>query len=157
MKIKAYGIGIVCVMSLLLASCGKKEMDKGEKGSVRAAYFLWVDTVEKSHGVTDGVISLYSGKAILLPTLSPRMYENKSDMKEYFTKFLSLQNLKVTTTKLVTREYGDIAMNTGFYTITYMKDGKEDMLHARFDFWYKKVNGKWKIIFHQSSVLPKEL
>lgn len=156
MKMNAYKIGVICIMSLLLASCGKKEMDKGEEGSVRAAYFLWVDRVEQAHGATEGVVSLYSEKAILLPTISPRLYDSKSAMKEYFSTFLSLKDLKVTTTELITREYGDISMNTGFYTITYTKNGKQETVYARFDFWYKKVNGKWMIIFHQSSMLPQE-
>lgn len=156
MKMNRYGLGVLFVISLFFVSCSTKGMDKGEKGSVRAAYFIWIDRVEKSHGETGGVTSLYSGNAILLPTLSPHIYDKKSELDEYFSRFLSLKNLKITTTELITREYGSVAMNTGFYTITHMRDGKIETVKARFDFWYKKIGGEWKIIFHQSSRLPEE-
>ena len=155
MKIAQLRWGVIAVMALVCGSCGKKEMDRGEKGSVREAYFLWVDAVEQSKGNPEGVLSLYAEDAILLPTLSPKMCKTKEDLKAYFLKFLALDELQAETVELVTREYGELAMNTGFYTFSYQQDGKKMMVRARFDFWYKKIDGKWKIIFQQSSVVPQ--
>ncbi|MCH9811136.1 DUF4440 domain-containing protein [bacterium] len=154
MKLAHYKWGIIAIMALVCGSCGKKEMDRGEKGSVREAYFLWVDAVEAAKGKTAGVLSLYANDAILLPTISPKLCRTKEELNEYFMHFLSLEDLKAETVELITREYGPIAMNTGFYTFTYLKDGEKQTVRARFDFWYKKVDGQWKIIFHQSSKIP---
>lgn len=155
MKLAAYKWGIIVIMTVMCVSCGKKEISRGEKGSVREAYFLWIDAVVNAKGNSEEVLSLYAKDAILLPTVSPKLCKTKEDLKEYFAFFLSLKDLHATTTELITREYGELAMNTGFYTFTFMQNGKKQVVHARFDFWYKKVDGKWKIIFQQSSRLPE--
>jgi hypothetical protein len=148
-------IGAACVMTLFTVGCGKTLSRTGHsKGSVRGAYFEWIENVEKSKGNPEKVVALYSTKAILLPTLSPEMCTSHKMLRKYFYGFLSLKNLQIDTTELVTRKYGDIAMNTGFYTITYTNNGKKEIVRARFDFWYKNVDGHWEIIFHQSSLVP---
>ena len=152
------GRGVVlALIGLMCGSCGKKDLDRGEKGSVRAAYFNWIDEVEGSRGITNGVVDLYAQDAILMPTLRSKICDTPRERNDYFIFFLSLKNLQVQTIKLITREYGEIAMNTGFYNVSFEDDqGEIKTVYARFDFWYKKIDGKWKIIFHQSSVLPAD-
>ena len=148
-------IGAVGIMSLFTVGCDKVLSRTGHsKGSVRGAYFEWIENVEKSKGNPDTVVALYSKNAILLPTLSPEMCTSHKMLRKYFYKFLSLKDLQIDTTELVTKKYGNIAMNTGFYTITYTSQGKKETVRARFDFWYKNVDGHWEIIFHQSSLVP---
>jgi hypothetical protein len=147
---------IISAMVLLCAGCETKKIEAEVDPSIKAAYFEWVDESEKAHGKVEAVISLYTDDAILLPTLCPKIYTNNNMRVHYFQRFLSLKDLKIQTRELITREYGDIAMNTGLYDISYMKDGERVLLRSRFDFWYKKIDGKWMIIYHQSSALPKE-
>ena len=84
------------------------------------------------------------------------MCTTKEMLTNYFVHFLSLKNIQIETKQLITRVYGDIAMNTGFYDVSYMNGKKREHVKARFDFWYKNINGEWKIIFHQSSIVPGE-
>lgn len=55
------------------------------------------------------------------------------------------------------RVYGDIAINTGYYTFSYMKEGEAKTLPARYSFVYRKNNGKWLIVDHHSSAMPTTL
>jgi hypothetical protein len=50
--------------------------------------------------------------------------------------------------------FGDVAINTGFYTRTSVQDGKEVKNPARFTFVYQLRQGKWMIVEHHSSALP---
>jgi len=155
--VKRLILGVICIMTLVTAGCGTKfNKTSYEKGTVRGMYFEWVNAVESAHGNPEGVVKLYAEDAILLPTISPHMYKSRKTITKYFDTFLLLRDLQVDTQEIVTRQYGDIAMNTGFYTISYMNQGERVYVKARYDFWYKKINGKWEIIFHQSSMLPNE-
>ena len=52
------------------------------------------------------------------------------------------------------RVYGDTAINTGYYTFSFLKDGESKSLPARYSFVYVKRNGDWKIVDHHSSKVP---
>lgn len=121
---------------------------------VQGAYYKWVKLVEDSKGRTEDVVDLYTDDAILLPTLSPKICVNKEMITAYFQNFLSLKDLKVETEEIITRIHGDIAMNTGCYNFYHLNDKVRHILYVRFDFWYRKEGNEWKVIFHQSSLLP---
>lgn len=154
MKIQKFTRIILIVTFLFFMGCGKETNQTTVKGAVKDAYFNWIHQVETSRGYTEGVVSLYANNAILLPTLSPKMCTTKQMLVDYFVKFLSLKNMQIETKQLITRIYGDIAMNTGFYDVSYYDGNKREVVKARFDFWYKEIDGEWKIIFHQSSIIP---
>jgi hypothetical protein len=48
----------------------------------------------------------------------------------------------------------DVAMNSGIYTFTLQKEGKEVKVQARYTFGYKKINGDWKIYEHHVRLPP---
>jgi len=52
------------------------------------------------------------------------------------------------------RVYGNTAINTGYYTFNYVKDGKPAAIPARYSFVYVKQGGKWLIVDHHSSAVP---
>jgi hypothetical protein len=52
------------------------------------------------------------------------------------------------------RVYGDTAVNTGYYTFSYVKDGQAQTIPARYSFVYVKQGGKWLIVDHHSSAMP---
>ncbi|CAN1211696.1 hypothetical protein TUMEXPCC7403_15945 [Tumidithrix helvetica PCC 7403] len=127
--------------------------------SVRQAYETWVSTVGAANCNPVPVLALYDKDAILLATLSSTVRENsKNQLRPYFEKFTCLPNLKGTTNQILTRSFGDTAINSGIYTFTYTgTDGKTVSVPARFSFTYRKVNGKWLIVDHHSSVVPKDI
>jgi hypothetical protein len=54
----------------------------------------------------------------------------------------------------VVRVYGDIAVNTGYYTFSYTKDGETKSIPARYSFTYVKDGSDCKIVDHHSSAMP---
>ena len=52
------------------------------------------------------------------------------------------------------RVYGDTAVNTGYYTFSYEKDGQTQTLPARYSFTLVNDDGKWLIVDHHSSAMP---
>ena len=52
------------------------------------------------------------------------------------------------------RVYGDTAVNTGYYTFSYTKDGETKSIPARYSFTYVKDGNDWKIVDHHSSAVP---
>ncbi len=93
---------------------------------------------------------------MLFPTLSSESCIGIKKIEQYFKFFLQLTDLKIQTKELITRVYGDIAMNAGNCLISYTKGDQKQVIRVRFSFWYKKIEGEWKIIFHQSCREPKD-
>ena len=52
------------------------------------------------------------------------------------------------------RVYGNTAVNTGYYTFSYVKDGETESIPARYSFTYVKDGDEWKIVDHHSSAVP---
>jgi hypothetical protein len=50
--------------------------------------------------------------------------------------------------------YGGAAVNTGYYTFSYVKDGETKTWPARYSFTYVKKGERWLIVDHHSSAMP---
>jgi hypothetical protein len=69
--------------------------------------------------------------------------------------FKVLPGLKVAFGDQLTRVYVcDTAVNTGYYTFSYVKDGETKSLPARYSFTYVKRGDAWLIVDHHSSAVP---
>ena len=98
---------------------------------------------------------LYSDDAVLWGTLSPTVRADRAALRDYFvTAFKVLPGLKVTFGDQLMRVYGDTAVNTGYYTFSYVKDGETKSLPARYSFTYVKNGEHWLIVDHHSSAIP---
>jgi len=91
-------------------------------------------------------------EAVLLGTLSPKRRDNPDAIRDYMVNaFKALPDHKVSFGDQLIRVYGDMAINSGYYTFTYSKDGESKSLPARYTFVYAKRNGQWMIVDHHSS------
>ena len=128
----------------------------GDKEDVAAAMNMWRDNLAASSSEKpDKVVSLYGEDAVLWGTLSPTLRATPALIREYFVNaYKALPNLTVTFKDPHIRIYGNVAINSGYYTFSYMKDGKPTDLPARYSFVYVKRGGKWVIVDHHSSVMP---
>lgn len=108
-----------------------------------------------SSGDENNVTALYHPEAVLWGTLSPVIRNNPELIKEYFVKFATLEDIRVEFKDPVIRIYGEVAVNTGYYTFSWKENGKMVVVPARYSFVYKK-KGDWKIIDHHSSVIPEQ-
>ncbi|PYK87449.1 MAG: hypothetical protein DME40_14220 [Verrucomicrobia bacterium] len=88
-------------------------------------------------------------------TLSPTLRADRAALRDYFvTAFKVLPSLKVTFGEQLIRVYGSTAVNTGYYTFSYIKDGETETLPARYSFTFVKEGENWMIVDHHSSSIP---
>lgn len=139
------------LVGCLLATVARAQ--SGPKEEVAAATLTWGQTLGRND--PDQVLLLYAPDAVLWGTLSPTVRADRAALREYFvTAFNVLPNLKVTIGEQLIRIYGGTAVNTGYYTFSYTKDGQTAMLPARYSFTFVREAGKWMIVDHHSSAMP---
>lgn len=112
----------------------------------------WIDTVCTNE--VDDILTLYDSDAILHPTISPVLVDSDDKRRDYFTLFKGQGDLSATVNEYRIRIFDDMAINSGTYTFTLIKDGETREIPARFSFTYRKTARGWKIVDHHSSPLP---
>jgi uncharacterized protein (TIGR02246 family) len=124
-----------------------------DKGEVAAATQKWAETFVSDD--PDPILALYAKDAVLWGTLSPTRRDDPAALRDYFVKaFAALPGHKVSFGDQLIRVYGNTAVNTGYYTFSYVKDGEGKTLPARYSFTYVKQDGKCLIVDHHSSEMP---
>ena len=123
------------------------------KDDVAAASLTWARMLGEDD--PDKVLPLYSDDAVLWGTLSPTVRADRAALRDYFvTAFKVLPGLKVAFGDQLIRVYDGTAVNTGYYTFSYVKDGETKSLPARYSFTYVKRGEAWLIVDHHSSAMP---
>jgi uncharacterized protein (TIGR02246 family) len=103
----------------------------------------------------DTMLPLYAKDAVLWGTLSPTVRSDPAALKAYFVgAFQALPKATVKFGDQLIRVYGNTAVNTGYYTFSYTKDGETKSIPARYSFTYVKDGNDWKIVDHHSSAVP---
>jgi uncharacterized protein (TIGR02246 family) len=125
----------------------------GPKEEVAAATSAWAQALGEDE--PDKVLPFYSDDAVLWGTLSPIVRADRAALRDYFvTAFKVLPGLKVAFGDQLIRVYGNAAVNTGYYTFSYIKDGETKTLPARYSLTYVKNGERWLIVDHHSSAMP---
>lgn len=139
-------LGVLLVSLAPVASAEPKE-------EVAAAAATWAQALGDDD--PDKVLPLYSEDAVLWGTLSPTVRAERPALRDYFVAaFKILPGLKVSFGDQLIRVYGATAVNTGYYTFSYVKDGEPKSLPARYSFTYVKSGDTWLIVDHHSSAVP---
>ncbi len=153
-------ISFISVTALLVAITPLSsfaQMEKAEK-EVAKTTDIWLNTVTSgSEEVVDEVVALYAEDGVLWGTVSEQVRDTPAEIRDYFEYFAKLPELSVSSYKGCVRMYEEnLAINTGYYTFTYSKDGQTKEVPARYSFVYQKDgNNQWEIIEHHSSALPE--
>src|ERR1700756_2033172 len=114
----------------------------GPKEDVAAATMTWGQTLGQND--PDKVVHLYATDGVLWGTLSPTVRADRAALRDYFvTAFKVLPGLKVTFGEQLIRVYGSTAVNTGYYTFSYIKDGETKTLPARYSLPLVKDGEHW--------------
>lgn len=125
----------------------------GPKEEVAAATQAWAAAMT-NHDVAR-VVALYDSKAVLWGTRSPTLRDSPATVRGYFNILRTVPpSYKAVLGEQRIRVYGDTAINTGTYTFSEVRDGKEITRPARFSFVYRRVGGRWLIVDHHSSAVP---
>lgn len=106
----------------------------------------------------DRILALYAPDAVLWGTLSPTVRQGPAAVRDYFVAaFKALPGHRVSFGEQLIRVYGNTAINTGYYTFSYVKDGETKTIPARYSFVYVKGDRGWLIVDHHSSAMPQPL
>src|SRR4029450_6545956 len=125
----------------------------GPKEDVAASTSRWAQALGEDD--PDNVLPLYTDDAVLWGTLSPTVRADRAALRDYFVgAFKALPELKVTFGEQLIRVYGTAAVNTGYYTFSYVKNGETKSWPARYSFTYVKNGDVWLIVDHHSSAMP---
>ena len=85
----------------------------------------------------------------------PQRFERTDRLARLFrNSFQSSTGLKVAFGDQFIRVYGNAAVNTGYYTFSYAKDGEVKTLPARYSFTFINNGKRWLIVDHHSSAMP---
>src|SRR6516165_3346050 len=106
------------------------------KDEVEAAAAAWGQALGEDD--PDKVLPFYASDAVLWGTVSPKLRSDPAALRDYFVgAFKVLSGLKVAFGDHLIRVYGNTAINTGYYSFTYVKNGD-----------------RWMIVDHHSSAMP---
>lgn len=137
---------VLIIACPLLAFAGPKE-------EVAAVTQAWADAMT-AHDV-ERVVALYDADAVLWGTRSPALRDNPSAVRDYFNILRKVPpSYKAVLGEQRIRVYGDMAIDTGTYTFSETRDGKDIVRPARFSFVLRHHDGRWLIVDHHSSAVP---
>ena len=143
-------ISILLVVSAGLAA---QTAAAGPQEDVAAAGQKWGTVFAENN--PDTMVPFYAKDGVLWGTLSPTVRSDPGAVKAYFVgAFQALPKATVKFGDQLIRVYGDTAVNTGYYTFSYTKDGETKSIPARYSFTYVKDGNDWKIVDHHSSAMP---
>ena len=130
---------------VLFTACGTISADRSDnaKQQVAEATASWVAAYNSRD--PGRITSLYDPEAVFWGTSAKTIAANPSAIANYFKDAGKTPEARVTLGEQHIRVYGDVAINTGYYTFRNP---------ARYTFVYRKRDGKWLIVDHHSSRVP---
>lgn len=145
---------------LLLLACSQPQLthdafaeekvDDAVRKHVAAATAEWITTFNTRDPVR--ISALYAPDAILWGTVSMTIRTTPEEILEYFTDSSTKRpDLRMFLGESHVRLYGDIAINSGYYTSRNPVDGQEVVIPMRFTFTYRREGARWMIVNHHSS------
>lgn len=127
-------------------------MTESSKLPVESAMQSWAEAFSAER--PDSILALYAEDAVLWGTLPPTRRDDPAALRDYFEQVFTFTNRKVTFKDPLIRIYNDMAINTGYYTFFWIRDGQSETTPSRYSMTYAKRNGRWQIVDHHSSILP---
>jgi uncharacterized protein (TIGR02246 family) len=119
---------------------------------VQAATARWIDAFNRKS--SKDIVALYAKDAVFFGTSSPVLRDSPELVQDYFKALSTPGDATISVGDQRVQVFGDVAINTGYYTRSSMQDGKLVRNPARFTFVYAKRDGQWQIVNHHSSALP---
>ncbi len=99
--------------------------------------------------------ALYDPEAVFWGTTSPTLTTTPAGVRDYFERtFETAPDASIQLQDPVVRQFGDVAVCAGPFTLTLTISGGSREFAARFSFTYRRSEGQWLIIDHHSSFAP---
>jgi hypothetical protein len=129
--------------------------DQADTRGAEEALRNWATTIS-GRNVAE-VMALYAVDAILVPTLSNDIGEYEHERRRYFETFLANEGLRceiAVQKKRISRKLSTVVIG-GLYTFTFLRQGVQHEVPARFLFTFENIDGRWLITGHHSSRLSE--
>jgi uncharacterized protein (TIGR02246 family) len=124
-----------------------------DEADVRAATQAWIDAFNRADLTAIG--ALYDPHAVLWGTTSPQLIRTAEGIAAYFAAVFALQPApRMVLGEAVVRQWGDVAVSTGGYVLTWPGTAQARRVPARFSFVYHRSAAGWRIVDHHSSAMP---
>lgn len=112
----------------------------------------WKNAVEGRD--PQAIMALYDKNAIMISTFVQKPLIGSEAILGYYKKVVANPDVRVEIEEEHPRRFGDMAINTGRYTLSYTQEGEPIIVPARFSFTYQLQGKKWIIVDHHSSAVP---
>ena len=124
--------------------------DDAVAAQVAAATAEWISTFNTRDATR--ISALYAPDAILWGTVSQTLRTTPGEILEYFEESSATRpNLRIILGEYHERLFGDIAINSGYYSSRNPVEGKDVVIPMRFTFTYRREGDRWMIVNHHSS------
>lgn len=111
-----------------------------------------------AHGINfhniSNVVGTYDAQGLLWGTFAKDLRSGHFHIRRYFEHLFELDNVRVHFDSGETRQYHEVYIRSGSYRFTYMKDGHQVEVPARYSFVCKRERTGWYILEHHSSEFP---
>ena len=142
--------------AVLVASCAHVVERPGDGAArsrdVAAATAAWVAAYNTRDPAR--ITALYDPEAVLWGTTSPTIRRGPAAVADYFKDAAKRPDARVAIADQNVRVIGDVAINSGSYSFTDFREGKNVTSPARFTFVFRYRDGRWLIADHHSSRTP---
>ncbi len=150
---RAFGAVLVAVS---LAACGtvggNRDDGARRQREVTEATAAWVAAYNSRDPAR--ITAQYDRDAILWGTTSATIRADPASIADYFKDAAKRPDARVAITDQHIRLGIDMAVATGSYTFTDVRDGKSVANPSRFTFVLADRGGRWVILHHHSSRVP---
>jgi len=143
------GVLSVAFLSTCATGSGVETAGKDQVAAATAAWRAAYDSRDPAR-----ITAMYDSDAVFWGTTAKTVAANPAAVAEYFKDASKSPNARVTFGEQHIRVYGDVAVNTGYYTFSNVRDGQPVSVPARFTMVFRNRDGKWLIVAHHSSRMP---
>ncbi len=149
--IRVFSVIFFVILSLSGTEAARRKLSVKEE--VATATAVWVAALNSREPVR--ITVLYDAEAVFWGTTSKTIRATPAAVAEYFQTAPQRPTVRCTLGEQHIRIYGEMAINSGYYTFSEVVDGKTEVRPARFTFVFRKRDGKWMIVDHHSSRVPE--
>lgn len=139
----------VAFLSACATGAGVGTAGKDQVAAATAAWRAAYDSRDPAR-----ITAMYDSDAVFWGTTAKTVAANPAAVAEYFKDAPKSPNARVAFGEQHIRVYGDVAVNTGYYTFSNVRDGQPVSVPARFTMVFRNRDGKWLIVAHHSSRVP---
>jgi uncharacterized protein (TIGR02246 family) len=100
------------------------------------------------------ITAMYDAVAVLWGTTAKTVAATPAAIAEYFKDAPKRPNARVAFGEQHNRRYGEVAVSTGYYMFSDVRDGQTVSRPARYTMVFRNRDGQWRIVAHHSSVVP---